>query len=59
MSFEISVDMFLELLWLAYSEGFEDGKDGYDRKEYRDFIEKRANEIAFMESKEVPSGGKH
>ena len=59
MSFEISVDMFLELLWIAYSEGFEDGKDGYAMKEYRDFIEKHANAMVYMESKEVPDGKKH
>ena len=53
MSFEISVDMFLELLWLAYSEGFADGKDGYDRKEYRDFIEQRANEMAQMQAPDI------
>ena len=53
MSFEISVDMFLELLWLAYSEGFEDGKDGYERKEYRDFIEKHANAMAQMQAPDI------
>lgn len=49
----LTQEHFLNLLWLCYVAGFEDGHVGYPMMEHDEFTEKQLAAIAQMEAPEI------